>query len=90
MKSICLILTALSLAFSTATFAKSKKADAEQFSCADSKYCKEMTSCADRHLGQARFLTKLDQKGIRGEKVKAAWIETVMVCRVRMSVDEVA
>ena len=26
-------------------------------------------------LGQARFLTKLDQKGIRGEKVKAAWIE---------------
>ena len=30
---------------------------------------------ADRHLGQARFLTKLDQKGIRGEKVKAAWIE---------------
>ena len=27
---------------------------------------------ADRHLGQARFLTKLDQKGIRGEKVKAA------------------
>ena len=29
----------------------------------------------DRHLGQARFLTKLDQKGIRGEKVKAAWIE---------------
>ena len=30
---------------------------------------------ADRHLGQARFLTKLDQRGIRGEKVKAAWIE---------------
>ena len=30
---------------------------------------------ADRHLGQARFLSKLDQKGIRGEKVKAAWIE---------------
>ena len=30
---------------------------------------------ADRHLGQARFLTKLDQKGIRGEKVKVAWIE---------------
>lgn len=30
---------------------------------------------ADRHLGQARFLTKLEQKGIRGEKVKAAWIE---------------
>lgn len=54
MKSLCLILTALSFAFSTATFAKSKKADAEQFSCADSKYCKEMTSCAEAkfHLNE--------------------------------------
>lgn len=54
MKKLFLILTALSLAFSTATLAKSKKADAEQFSCADSKYCKEMTSCAEAkfHLNE--------------------------------------
>ena len=62
MKSLCLILTALSLAFSTATFAKSKKSDAEQFSCADSKYCKEMTSCAEAkfHLRECG-MHKLDR-----------------------------
>lgn len=48
MKSLCLILTAFSLAFSTATFAKSKKADAEQFSCSDGKRtCKDMDNCDD-------------------------------------------
>lgn len=72
MKSLCLILTALSLAFSTATFAKSKKADAEQFSCADSKYCKEMTSCdeAKFHLnecGESRL--DRDHDGVPCENV---------------------
>lgn len=54
MKKLLLILTALSFVFPTATFAKSKKADAEQFSCADSKYCKEMSSCAEAkfHLNE--------------------------------------
>ena len=48
MKKLFLILTALSLAFSTATFAKSKKADAEQFSCSDGKRtCKDMDNCDD-------------------------------------------
>lgn len=64
MKSLCLILTALCLAFSAATFAKSKKADAEQFSCADSKYCKEMTSCAEAkfHLNECGE-SRLDRDG---------------------------
>mgnify|MGYP002615906140 CR=1 FL=1 len=54
MKKLLLILTVLSFVFPTATFAKSKKADAEQFSCADSKYCKEMSSCAEAkfHLNE--------------------------------------
>lgn len=72
MKSLCLILTALSLAFSTATFAKSKKADAEQFSCADSKYCKEMTSCAEakfylNECGESRL--DRDHDGVPCENV---------------------
>ena len=63
MKSLCLILTALSLAFSTATFAKSKKSDAEQFSCGDGKRtCKDMDSCDDAkfHLHQCG-MQKLDR-----------------------------
>nr|WP_288668269.1 excalibur calcium-binding domain-containing protein [uncultured Haemophilus sp.]DAK32591.1 MAG TPA: Excalibur calcium-binding domain protein [Caudoviricetes sp.] len=72
MKKLFLILTALSLAFSTATLAKSKKADAEQFSCADSKYCKEMTSCAEAkfHLnecGESRL--DRDHDGVPCENV---------------------
>lgn len=64
MKSLCLILAALSFTFSTAPFAKSKKADAEQFSCADSKYCKEMTSCAEAkfHLNECGE-SRLDRDG---------------------------
>ena len=64
MKKLILILTALSLAFSTATFAKSKKADAEQFSCADRKYCKEMNSCAEAkfHLNECGE-SRLDRDG---------------------------
>ncbi len=72
MKKLILILTALSLAFSTATFAKNKKADAEQFSCADSKYCKEMSSCAEAkfHLnecGESRL--DRDNDGVPCENV---------------------
>ena len=63
MKKFVLILTALSLAFSTATFAKSKKSDAEQFSCDDGKRtCKDMDSCDDAkfHLHQCG-MQKLDR-----------------------------
>lgn len=72
MKKIILILTALSFVFPTATFAKSKKADAEQFSCADSKYCKEMSSCAEAkfHLnecGESRL--DRDHDGVPCENV---------------------
>ena len=72
MKKLILIITALSLAFSTATFAKSKKADAEPFSCADSKYCKEMSSCAEAkfHLnecGESRL--DRDHDGVPCENV---------------------
>ena len=64
MKKLFFILTGLSLAFSTVTFAKSKKADAEQFSCADRKYCKEMTSCAEAkfHLNECGE-SRLDRDG---------------------------
>lgn len=64
MKKLLLILTALSLTFSIATFAKSKKADAEQFSCSDSKYCKEMSSCAEAkfHLNECGE-SRLDRDG---------------------------
>lgn len=72
MKKLLIVLTALSLAFSTATFAKSKKADVEQFSCADSKYCKEMSSCSEAkfHLnecGESRL--DRDHDGVPCENV---------------------
>lgn len=53
MKKLFLILTALCL-ISSPALAKSKKANAEQFSCEDTKYCKEMRSCAEAkfHLNE--------------------------------------
>lgn len=63
MKKLFLILTALSLTFSTATFAKSKKGNAEQFSCDDGKRtCKDMDSCDDAkfHLRECG-MQKLDR-----------------------------
>lgn len=61
MKKLLLILTAL-FVISHPVLAKSKKADAEQFSCADSKYCKEMSSCAEAkfHLRECG-MHKLDR-----------------------------
>ena len=72
MKKIILILTALSFVFPTATFAKSKKADAEQFSCEDTKYCKEMRSCAEAkyHLNEcAENRLDRDADGVPCENV---------------------
>lgn len=71
MKSLCLILAAL-FVMAHPVLAKSKKADAEQFSCADSKYCKEMTSCAEAkfHLnecGESRL--DRDNDGVPCENV---------------------
>lgn len=63
MKKIILILTALCFVFPTATFAKSKKADAEQFSCSDGKRtCKDMDNCDDAkfHLRECG-MHKLDR-----------------------------
>lgn len=63
MKKLILILTAL-FVISHPVLAKSKKADAEQFSCADSKYCKEMSSCAEAkfHLNECGE-SRLDRDG---------------------------
>ena len=71
MKKLFLILTALCL-ISSPALAKSKKADAEQFSCEDTKYCKEMRSCAEAkyHLnecGESRL--DRDGDGVPCEKV---------------------
>lgn len=52
MKKLLLILTALSLVFSTATFAKSKKANAEQFSCEDAKF--HLRECGMQKLDKDR------------------------------------
>lgn len=63
MKKLLPILTALFLAFSTATFAKNKKAGAEQFSCSDVKRtCKEMDNSDDAkfHLRECG-MHKLDR-----------------------------
>ena len=63
MKKLLLILTALCL-ISAPTLAKSKKANAEQFSCEDTKYCKEMRSCAEAkfHLNECGE-SRLDRDG---------------------------
>lgn len=63
MKKLLLILTALCL-ISSPALAKSKKANAEQFSCEDTKYCKEMTSCAEAkfHLNECGE-SRLDRDG---------------------------
>ena len=45
-------MTALSLVFSTATFAKSKKANAEQFSCEDAKF--HLRECGMQKLDKDR------------------------------------
>lgn len=64
MKKSILILTALSLALSATAFAKSKKADAQNFSCDDVKYCKQMRSCAEAkyHLNECGE-SRLDRDG---------------------------
>lgn len=75
MKKLLLILTALSLAFSTATFAKSKKANAEQFSCEDGKRtCKDMDSCDDakfhlRECGMQKLDRDRDRDGVPCESI---------------------
>lgn len=63
MKKLFLILTALCL-ISSPALAKSKKADTEQFSCEDTKYCKEMRSCAEAkfHLNECGE-SRLDRDG---------------------------
>lgn len=63
MKKLFLILTALCL-ISSPALAKSKKANAEQFSCEDTKYCKEMRSCAEAkfHLNECGE-SRLDRDG---------------------------
>lgn len=63
MKKLLLILTALCL-ISSLALAKSKKANAEQFSCEDTKYCKEMRSCAEAkyHLNECGE-SRLDRDG---------------------------
>ena len=63
MKKLLLILTALCL-ISSPALAKSKKANAEQFSCEDTKYCKEMRSCAEAkyHLNECGE-SRLDRDG---------------------------
>ena len=63
MKNLLLILTALCL-ISSPALAKSKKANAEQFSCEDTKYCKEMRSCAEAkfHLNECGE-SRLDRDG---------------------------
>lgn len=71
MKNLLLILTALCL-ISSPALAKSKKANAEQFSCEDTKYCKEMRSCAEAkfHLnecGESRL--DRDDDGVPCENV---------------------
>lgn len=71
MKKLLLILTALCL-ISSPALAKSKKANAEQFSCEDTKYCKEMRSCAEAkfHLnecGESRL--DRDNDGVPCENV---------------------
>ena len=71
MKNLLLILTALCL-ISSPALAKSKKANAEQFSCEDTKYCKEMRSCAEAkfHLnecGESRL--DRDNDGVPCENV---------------------
>ena len=62
MKNLLLILTALCL-ISSPALAKSKKANAEQFSCDDGKHtCKDMDSCDDAkfHLRECG-MQKLDR-----------------------------
>jgi prophage muMc02, nuclease, putative len=63
MKKLILILTALCL-ISSPALAKSKKANAEQFSCEDTKYCKEIRSCAEAkfHLNECGE-SRLDRDG---------------------------
>ena len=63
MKKLLLILSALCL-ISSPALAKSKKANAEQFSCEDTKYCKEMRSCAEAkfHLNECGE-SRLDRDG---------------------------
>ena len=63
MKKLILILIALCL-ISSPTLAKSKKANVEQFSCEDTKYCKEMRSCAEAkyHLNECGE-SRLDRDG---------------------------
>lgn len=63
MKKLLLILAALCL-ISSPALAKSKKANAEQFSCEDTKYCKEMRSCAEAkfHLNECGE-SRLDRDG---------------------------
>lgn len=63
MKKLLLILTALCL-ISSPALAKGKKANAEQFSCEDTKYCKEMRSCAEAkfHLNECGE-SRLDRDG---------------------------
>ena len=63
MKKVMLILTAL-FVMSSPALAKSKKADLEQFSCGERKYCKEMTSCAEAkyHLNECGE-SRLDRDG---------------------------
>lgn len=63
MRKLILILTALCL-ISSPALAKSKKASAEQFSCDDTKYCKEMRSCAEAkyHLNECGE-SRLDRDG---------------------------
>lgn len=70
-RNLILILTALCL-ISSPLLAKSKKANAEQFSCEDTKYCKEMRSCAEAkfHLnecGESRL--DRDNDGVPCENV---------------------
>lgn len=63
MRKLLLILTALCL-ISDPTLAKSKKANAEQFGCEDTKYCKEMRSCTEAkfHLNECGE-SRLDRDG---------------------------
>ncbi|MBS6188186.1 excalibur calcium-binding domain-containing protein [Haemophilus sp. HMSC068C11] len=53
MKLFILILSSFFI-ISSPVLAKSKKANTEQFSCAERKYCKEMSSCAEAkyHLNE--------------------------------------
>ena len=53
MKLFILILSSFFI-ISSPVLEKSKKANTEQFSCAERKYCKEMSSCAEAkyHLNE--------------------------------------